>query len=451
MAGEKDSRVVVGGAVFARAEAISRDFKRILGNQFKTKWIEGVVVRAEKRKASDAAKRATTYVTGKYPCGKDATGQQEYKVRELPLQSVKDKDPSTLATSNNGSAVAPAVAPADAPAVATAAIVAPQDTTTVTTTENVQATEQPTTPDGEVNTTVLPPPPPDTAATGSTQTSNTSTSTASTKVPVTTANDRHWYDGDTKVDVNGKHSSRFWKVTDQYGRGHEFTPGCDRSKEPRFRPINYFMVCFPKTQLQEMEERTSEALVNAFPEPLPPTSIGELLKFFGILLIITRFEFGKRSSLWTETAHTRFVPPPNLGKTTGMSRNRFDQLWRYIVWSDRPSERPDNMSHEEWRWALIQDFVDNFNKHREEYFSPSWLLCADESISRWYGLGGTWINIGLPMYVAMDRKPEHGCEIQNCCDAMSGIMLRLKIVKSQAAEQAITAEQRTAAADAEST
>ena len=200
-----------------------------------------------------------------------------------------------------------------------------------------------------------------------------------------------------------------------------------------------------------MEERTSEVLVNAFPEPLPPTTIGELLKFFGILVIITRFEFGKRSSLWTDTAHTRFVPPPNLGHTTGMSRHRFDQLWRHVVWSLQPSERPDGMSHEEWRWALIQDFVDNFNSHREEFFSPSWLLCADESISRWYGLGGTWINIGLPMYVAMDRKPEHGCEIQNCCDAMSGIMLRLKLVKSQAAEQALTAEARTAAAEEDAT
>ena len=59
--------------------------------------------------------------------------------------------------------------------------------------------------------------------------------------------------------------------------------------------------------------------------------------------------------------------------------------------------------------------------------------------------------MGLPMYVAMDRKPEHGCEIQNCCDAMSGIMLRLKLVKSQAAEQALTAEVRTVAAEEDAT
>ena len=38
------------------------------------------------------------------------------------------------------------------------------------------------------------------------------------------------------------------------------------------------------------------------------------------------------------------------------------------------------------------------------------------------------------MYVAIDRKPENGCEIQNACDGQSGIMMRLKIVKTAAAE-----------------
>lgn len=46
-----------------------------------------------------------------------------------------------------------------------------------------------------------------------------------------------------------------------------------------------------------------------------------------------------------------------------------------------------------------------------------------------YGLGGDWINIGLPMYIALDRKPEHGCEIQILGDGQSGIMFRLLLVK----------------------
>lgn len=57
-------------------------------------------------------------------------------------------------------------------------------------------------------------------------------------------------------------------------------------------------------------------------------------------------------------------------------------------------------------------------------------MIADELFSRWYGLGGHYINIGLPMYVAMDRKPEDGCKIQCCADGTTGVMCGLKVVKS---------------------
>ena len=50
------------------------------------------------------------------------------------------------------------------------------------------------------------------------------------------------------------------------------------------------------------------------------------------------------------------------------------------------------------------------------------------------------------MYVAIERKPEDGCEIQNSCDGVSGIMMQLKLVKTQAHETA--AREETAAAHA---
>ena len=71
---------------------------------------------------------------------------------------------------------------------------------------------------------------------------------------------------------------------------------------------------------------------------------------------------------------------------------------------------------------------------------PSHLLCVDESMVRWYGLGGHWINTGLPNYVAIERKPENGCEIQNCCDGQSGIMMRLRLVKSSVEEENLQEE-----------
>jgi hypothetical protein len=57
-------------------------------------------------------------------------------------------------------------------------------------------------------------------------------------------------------------------------------------------------------------------------------------------------------------------------------------------------------------------------------------------MSRWYGNGGYWIQLGLPQYIAIDRKPENGCEIQNSGCGQSGIMLRLKLVKTMEEEHA---------------
>ena len=49
------------------------------------------------------------------------------------------------------------------------------------------------------------------------------------------------------------------------------------------------------------------------------------------------------------------------------------------------------------------------------------------------------------MYLALERKPDNGGEIQNLADIPSGIMLHLKVVKSANEEKAIAA---SAAADA---
>ena len=74
--------------------------------------------------------------------------------------------------------------------------------------------------------------------------------------------------------------------------------------------------------------------------------------------------------------------------------------------------------------------MSNINEHRSSRVCPSELICVDESMCKWYGQGGNWIRKGLPMYVAIDRKPENGCEIQNAACGRSGIMLRLSVVTS---------------------
>ena len=88
------------------------------------------------------------------------------------------------------------------------------------------------------------------------------------------------------------------------------------------------------------------------------------------------------------------------------------------------------MDHSSWRWMLVDGWIQRVNEWRASNFVPSDLIWIDESFSHWYGLGGDWINVGLPHCVAMDRKPEADLEIQNAACGRSKVMTRLKLVKN---------------------
>jgi hypothetical protein len=79
------------------------------------------------------------------------------------------------------------------------------------------------------------------------------------------------------------------------------------------------------------------------------------------------------------------------------------------------------MTSERYRWRLVDDFFDNFKKYRVSNFTKSERISVDESISIWYGQRGFWIDEGLPQYIAIDRKPENDCELQNAACGRSGV------------------------------
>ena len=82
--------------------------------------------------------------------------------------------------------------------------------------------------------------------------------------------------------------------------------------------------------------------------------------------MITRLEFTSRANLWSPTSEYKYILSAKLGKMTGMSRHRFDEIWSELRWSDQPDVRPPEMSDAEYRWLLVDDMVDIFNTHRED-------------------------------------------------------------------------------------
>lgn len=93
------------------------------------------------------------------------------------------------------------------------------------------------------------------------------------------------------------------------------------------------------------------------------------------------------------------------------------------------SEREDRLNCTS-RWSLASGLLYAINEQREKYVPRSEFICVDESVSRFYGLGGDWIDTGLLRYVVLDRKPAKGCEIRTAACGKIGMMIRLEIVKS---------------------
>jgi Transposase IS4 len=79
---------------------------------------------------------------------------------------------------------------------------------------------------------------------------------------------------------------------------------------------------------------------------------------------------------------------------------------------------------------VVNDFVSTFNTHRRIVVTPTMLVGVDESIARWYGQDGHWIDIDLPHYVAIDRKPENCCAVQNAACDRSAIVLNIPLVST---------------------
>jgi hypothetical protein len=96
--------------------------------------------------------------------------------------------------------------------------------------------------------------------------------------------------------------------------------------------FDYFLLMFPPRQLAIMLELTTGSLVATGKKA---TTMGELIKFFGLMILATRHEFTSRASLGSTTSSSKYTTAVAFGMT-GTLRTRFDDLWSHLKWSDQP-------------------------------------------------------------------------------------------------------------------
>ncbi len=173
------------------------------------------------------------------------------------------------------------------------------------------------------------------------------TQTRDAPFPSVTVHNTTWHQDNiaTLLDINGPVLQREWRIRDE--GENLFGPtldgrGDDNCQALEMSQLDYFLIMFPSTDLQEMVCLTNKVLTAQSSEK---TSCGELLKFFGILILASKFEFKSRS-LWSTIAPSKYIPAPSFGRT-GMPRRRLDDLWKCIRWSHQPPVRPYAMSSEQ--------------------------------------------------------------------------------------------------------
>ena len=445
MDGPPPPKGVVGTKVKVKVTSLHYKKKcgQVFGPQYETTFAPGVVTAYTKETGKGRGGRRVGYVTAKYLW---ADGKEvEKKILAKSVELAPDDDPvhqqqwvvdarARAANPPAASAAAAEAPAAEAPEDDPAYEVAPLPPLPEPTIHVAPAVPPPAAP------APAPAPSPPSAGTGTGAGAGTATATATARsppsaqrgpppgvAPVAECHGRKWYPCAQDLKAGVPPATIQWHMRDIFG--DEVYPGsfaAKRLQSSRSPYLDTWMLMFPDTQLAETLRLTNIELKDIGKKEMTK---GGLVKFFGITILITRFEFYQRRDLWSTNSPSKYIEPAAFGKKTGMTRDRYDEIFSNLRFSDQPKEKPADMTEAEYRWLLVDGFIERFNDHRAARLHPSDTITVDESISRWYGLGGNWIDIGLPMYVAMERKPENGGEIQDSCDGDTGIMLRLIVVK----------------------
>jgi hypothetical protein len=154
---------------------------------------------------------------------------------------------------------------------------------------------------------------------------------AAVPVPVTVVHGTEWY-SDRGIAMNYLSNRDCapepWQLKDAVGKCHY--AGSDQSGQ--LSQLDYFLLEFPPKQLLTMLQLTNEPLLLNRKKAM---TMGELLAFFGVMILATRHEFTSRASLWSTVSASKYMTAAAFGKT-GMARTRFDSIWSNLEWSRQP-------------------------------------------------------------------------------------------------------------------
>ena len=160
------------------------------------------------------------------------------------------------------------------------------------------------------------------------------------------------------------------------------------------------------------------------------TTLGELVKFWGLMGAATEFRGVQWKDLWQEVARPGdIMPPPNFGRF-GMTKNRATKLRELML---KPFDLDEEEMNPSDQWRYCRPVVTAFNNQRKKVVRPSWLMVMDELMSLWLGDDGVLDGKGanpfpIPFLSFVERKPDPlGAELKVAACGTSGVTVALEL------------------------
>ena len=181
-----------------------------------------------------------------------------------------------------------------------------------------------------------------------------------------------------------------------------------------------FRLLFP---LQYFHTHIKPATNAKLPAQAPLLDEAEFFVWIGLWLwMALQPGYDKRHDFWTRPDDERrsgVWDPPYLGQY--MSRNRFDLILQHLTLrNDAPPAYKDRF----WTVRLLYDAY-NTMMGDDGLFSPSWLVCLDESMM-------AYLDAYCPGWMTVKRKPHpYGNEIHTIACAESHIIFWMELVEGQ--------------------
>ena len=121
-------------------------------------------------------------------------------------------------------------------------------------------------------------------------------------------------------------------------------------------------------------------------------SYGEFLRWLGLWLLMSTVDGTDRRSFWSTKEVDPFDGAP-FRLTEYMSRRRFENILINLGFT---KEDPPSFRDRFWE---VRCMLDCWNKNMTTNFSPSWINCIDESMSKWVN------EYSCPGFMFVPRKP----------------------------------------------